>query len=137
MRIVIDARIIQFGGVYSYTRALVRAISKIDKNNQYLIIYDAAHGKLNLQQANVEEFVIHSDNPYKWLYWNKTKLPRLINEFDADIYHSLKQVTNFQTNAKTIFTIHSAYPFFYPQYLNLQEKLYWVPMYRRVARHAD
>jgi len=71
------------------------------------------------------------------MYWNKTKLPRLINDFGADIYHSFKQITNFRSNAKTIFTIHSAFPFLYPQYLNLQEKLYWVPMYRKVGRHAD
>ncbi len=137
MKIVLDARIPNAGGMYSYSRALLKGIMEIDNENQYTIIYDKAHGELGLKGCR--EIILESDNPWKWLLWNNTGLPKLLKRENADIYHSFKQVSLRKSCAKKILTLHSAYNIIpdFKQYYNLQERLYWAPMLKAGARAAD
>ncbi|MFW8600183.1 glycosyltransferase family 4 protein [Desulfobacterota bacterium M19] len=137
MKIVLDARIPNAGGMYSYSRALLQGIMEIDHDNQYTVIYDKTHGKLGLKGCH--EIVVESDNPWRYLLWNNTRLPELLKIENADIYHSFKQVFLRQSRTKKILTLHSAYNIMpdFRQYYNLQERLYWAPMLKAGARTAD
>jgi glycosyltransferase involved in cell wall biosynthesis len=135
MKIVIDARAPRFGGIYSYSRALLKGLSEVDRKNEYLVIYDATHGKLGIEKFR--EIVLPYNSSLQWLIWNQVGLPKLLKREKADLYHSFKQIALFKSNAKRIFTIHSAYPFAYPQYRKLEERLYWSPMFKAVAKSSD
>jgi glycosyltransferase involved in cell wall biosynthesis len=106
MKICIDARSPYSGGITTYTQGLLKNLMAIDKKNEYIILYDAEHGKKGY--TNADERIAPSSNIIWRLIWDHTRLSSLLKKEKVDIYHSLKHLNAFKSSTKLIYTIHSA-----------------------------
>jgi len=106
MKICIDARSPYKGGITTYTQGLLKNLMAIDKKNEYIILYDAEHGKGGY--TNADERIAPSSNILWRLIWDHTCLPSLLKKEKVDIYHSFKHLNAFRSQTKLIYTIHSA-----------------------------
>ena len=106
MKICIDARSPHSGGITTYTHGLLKNLMAIDKKNEYIVLYDAEHGKGGYTSA--EERIAPSSNILWRLIWDHTYLPSLLKREKVDIYHSFKHLNAFKSSTKLIYTIHSA-----------------------------
>jgi glycosyltransferase involved in cell wall biosynthesis len=135
MRICIDARSPGYSGVLNYASCLLRNLIEIDKKNEYIVLSSPKDKPWNLK--GVKELVVPSNNPFGWIVWSNTKLPRILRDEKVDVYHSLKHVTAFWGNFKKIITFHSARFFFLPQHYKWYDALHWKIMYPAAARKYD
>ena len=106
MKICIDARSPYSGGITTYTQGLLKHLMLIDKKNDYIILYDAEHGKGGYR--NADERIAPSSNILRRLIWDHTRLPSLLKKERVDIYHSFKHLSAFKSSTKLIYTIHAA-----------------------------
>jgi glycosyltransferase involved in cell wall biosynthesis len=78
----------------------------IDRKNEYIILYDAEHGKGGY--TNADERIAPSSNVLQRLTWDHTRLPSLLKNDKVNIYHSFKHLSAFKSSTKLIYTIHAA-----------------------------
>lgn len=105
MKICIDARSPYGGGVTTYTQGLLKNLMRVDKKNEYIILYDAEHGKRGY--TNADERIAPSSNILWRLIWDHTRIHSLLKKEKVDIYHSFKHLNAFKSSTKSIYTIHS------------------------------
>ena len=113
MRIGIDARSVlkQRTGVGNYTFNLIRTLSKLDQENQYVLFY--SHHK-NVRSAipvignpNFESKFIRFPNKLLNLMWGTLRMPKidwLVGR--VDLYHSPNYTLNMLGRGKSLMTIH-------------------------------
>jgi glycosyltransferase involved in cell wall biosynthesis len=136
MRIFIDARMRRIGGNYTYTISLLRALLEQDEaNNKYFVLYSKGQKKI-LPEKSIN-YVTKSNNPIYWLFWDNFILPKIVRKNDIDIYHSFRRCEISRIPAKKIITVHSAYPYLYPELRSKGEKIYWGSALKRAMQHAD
>ena len=136
MKICLDARSPGTGGVFTYTKYLLYNLFQIDIENEYIIITDPEHGSWGYD--HVEEIVVPNNNPFSWLLWSNTQLPKYLEKRNIDVYHSLKHVTGFRIPAKSVLTFHGAEMIYqFPQFYKLHDLWYWRIAYNSAARLYD
>ena len=107
MKICIDARSPHSGGgTTTYAQGLLKNLMLNDKKNEYIILYDAEHGKGGYR--NADERIAPSSNILWRLIWDHTRLPSLLKKEKVDIYHSFKHISAFKSSTKLIYTVHAA-----------------------------
>lgn len=123
MKICIDARSPYGGGITTYTQELLKNIMAVDKENEYIILYDSQHGRKGY--INAYERIAPSSNIVWRLIWDHTYLPLLLKKEKVDIYHSFKHFSAFKSFTKLIYTVHSAgFDYLYPNLLKFTERFY-------------
>lgn len=135
MKICIDARNPSFGGTYTYIVSLLEAISAIDVENEYLVLYDDLHGPLKLN--GVDERIVIGHSSIRMVLWNQYSLSTLLKSEKIDVYHALKQLSNPHTSARTVYTIHATNHFLFPELWKKHELAYWRWATRSCVRNAD
>ena len=141
MRICLDARGNYFGGVYTYTHSLLRNLSEVDSELEYLILLDqhqVDEGRLLV--ASLEHRTIPVMSPLKMVWWNNTALSELLKREKIDLYHGLKHFGLRyppKTQCKMIWTLHSASWWVFPELFSLRERLFWTRYYQWGARRLD
>jgi len=113
MRIGIDATPIlkQRVGVGSYVFNLIKNLSIIDHDNQYVLFYcshlDIKDKILKLENPNFESRIIRFPTKIMKLLWATVGLPKvdwMVGE--VDLYHSSAFYLNAQSQGKSLLTIH-------------------------------
>lgn len=135
MRICIDARIPNQGGIRTCVQELIQSIIKIDKENQYFIFYDSKQGVQGYK--NVIEHVVPTNNKIVWILWGQTYLPYFLRKNKIDVFHSLKHVGAFFTKSISLITIYDAGPFLFPEAWKFAERIYWQQMFKLAGRFSD
>ncbi len=135
MRICIDARSPGYAGILNYTSCLLKSLTDIDTENDYLILTAPSDKKWNLSNAEVK--VIPSDAALSWFVWSNTTLPLILEKEKIDVYHSLKHLTCFRGKSKKLITFHSARHFFQREYYKLHDYAYWRIMNPLAAKKYD
>ncbi len=143
MRIAIDISSVVYGtGVSVYTKNLVRALAKIDRQNEYVLFA----GTLRQRKA-VEEFFQQSNlgenfqlkifplspkmQMVLWNDWHILSLEKLLGPID--VYHS-PDWSLAPTKAKTVLTIHDL---FFLKRPDLQQYPYKETMIKRLKRAKE
>ena len=118
MRIVIIADPIdeQYAGVYYYTKHLIEALLKIDKENEYIFI----HTRPNDFFTGQEEVIIPN---FRWLPgWMILRkfafISFALRKIKPDVVHEPAHIGpfSFLWNCKKVVTIHDLTPVLFPQY---------------------
>lgn len=135
MKILLDARNPRFNGSWTYIANLVSKMVEMYPENEYIVLYDRTHGGIGLNR--VDERVVKSLNPFVWVAWSHTVLPRILKKERVDVYHSLKQMNAPDARVKKIYTVHGATHFVYPQLRPWYDIKYWKTLTLAAARNGD
>lgn len=149
MKICIDARWIfpELSGVGLYTQELIRALARVDRENEYTLLFDriALRERTRTatrfdQSARFRSVMI----PYGvFSLRSQWELPRFLARQNFDVFHS----TNYMMpllrpgHVRRIVTIHDLIPLLFPDHAPKSRKSRLFPLYRRlmleVAARAD
>jgi glycosyltransferase involved in cell wall biosynthesis len=144
MRIGIDARSVlkQRTGVGNYTYNLIKNLSRIDRENSYILFY--SHHK-NVRSAipkfdnpNFQSKFIRFPNKLLNLMWGTLRIPKidwLVGE--VDVYHSPNYNLNMLGKGKSLMTIHDLNFFAYRKYSISSARWHYAFKIKSYARQVD
>jgi glycosyltransferase involved in cell wall biosynthesis len=141
MKICLDARGNHFGGVYTYTRSLLKRLPVVAPDLEFVVLLDdwqAAEGHLPV--SNMASSVLPEMTPLKMVWWNNIELPKLLAREGCDLYHGLKHFgLRYPRDRKCrmLWTLHSASWWEMPELISLKERLFWRNYYSIGARRLD
>ncbi|MBS5951806.1 MAG: glycosyltransferase family 4 protein [Clostridium sp.] len=128
MKISIDGRAAKWyrgTGIGTYTYQLINSISKVDKNNDYLVFLPE-NSALDLSDNFSVELV---EATAEINFWDEVKVPNILNDKNIDIYHVPQNGVGLNTNINChkAITLHDIIPLRMPEtvsdrYLNIFNK---------------
>ncbi len=154
MKIAIDARWIfpEISGIGAYTRELITKLTKIDNNNQYILIFSdkklADRLIAGITGGLPPNFTIEIVPYTIFSIKNQTHLPTRLRKLQIDIFHSpnymiplLAFPRNKKGKIKCVTTIHDVIPMIFPHHApkSLKSKMFWLYKFimREVGKRAD
>lgn len=149
MNICIDARWIfpELSGVGLYTQELIRGLVRVDRENEYTLLFD----HVEVQERTRAATRFDQSPRFRALrvpygvfsLRNQIQLPRLLAERKIDVYHS----TNYMMPllcfgpVRRVVTIHDLIPLLFPDHAPKSKKTRLFPLYKglmlEVAAKAD
>lgn len=148
MRICIDTRWIfpELSGIGLYTQELLRALAEIDRENDYILLFDNPRVRdrtLALIGDSGFRFQVSVLRYGLFSVANQLRLPRLLQKLGVEVYHSTNYMMPllWPCRAKRVVTIHDLIPLLFPDHAPKAKKARLFPLYkglmRQVARRAD
>ncbi len=128
MKIAIDIRKIEDFGIGTHIFNLLKALSKIDKDNIYFLI---GYKDSKLPELG-ENFHLITTTAGKYSITEHIKIPAILKKIGCDIFHSPHYVVPFFYRGKTTATIHDVIHLIFPSYL--PKKIYRVYAYSQIKR---
>ncbi len=127
MKILLDCRFHKGAGPNVTARYLLDNLIKL--NTEYKFVILQHQGQPLPDYPGVEKIIVPATNVLMELLWVQFYLPKLLQQYKIDIYHSLKHVGPLFTNVPTILYLREVGHFF-PEgqeafKLNLANKIYW------------
>src|SRR5438045_1207217 len=124
----------QKGGVGVYTKNLLAALFKHDRQNNYFLLHtdDSAFGHF-AQFANVTDVALRARSK---LLWDQLAVPRYVDRQGIDLVFNPKFTVPLRTKAKTVFVMHGAEQFAVPSAFQFLDRVYFTlanPTYCRAA----
>jgi len=111
MKIGIDVRVLYMPvlkgiGIYLYN--LLRQISEIDNENEYILYYDSRQNIVmrDFNSKNIKTNGISIKKGDRFDFWEQLRLPIEITKDKVDIFHSPANTTMYFKNCPTIVTVH-------------------------------
>lgn len=105
----------QYGGIHVYTKELLRAISKLDQKNEYIVVRSEAKNEFDGMEEIVVPYSIFPGYRFWRLFF---QLPRLLTNKKVDIVVELAHFGpfNLPKSIKRVTVIHDMTVFLYPKY---------------------
>lgn len=122
-------------GVGTYGRGLLRGLSAVDRTNRYLVVTGGDEGFA--LPPNFSIHVAETKSKTGALYFNYFRVNKLVADFSANVYHSLKSTLPSRKRCASVITIFDLIFMRYPQFYPIQWKLYWNKVVKSAARQAD
>ncbi len=139
MKIAINTLSIRcnYGGIGVYARNLIRALSRIDKNNRYILFLNPEnYTDFRIEQENFENILVKA--PFKKYYiWEQIYLPFVVRKKQIDIIHGPRCVLPLLCKIKSVVTIHDLAFLFFPEVMKFNLLNYWSVFVKRSALKAD
>jgi glycosyltransferase involved in cell wall biosynthesis len=135
MRIGIDARLVYYSraGIGQYVLGLVQGLSRIDKENEYVLLQSRKDKTILADQANFSKKPLWTPSHHTF---EQVALPFEITPLRLDILHSPDFIPPFRRDYKSVITVHDLAFILYPHFLTQQSALYYGQIDRAV-RYAD
>lgn len=131
------------GGIGVYTRNLLSQLVKLDRRNEYVIFYrDPIHVGQFSHYENVTEVHV----PYRkrllggqiaTLIWDQVSTLRCARQHDVDVIFHAKFAIPLFTKRKTVMVLHGTERFFYPQFSNAGDMLFFHTVYPYYLKRAS
>jgi len=147
MRIAVDARWIfnEISGVGAYTRALIRHLARLDRENEYVLLFnDATIRDRTLREAKIVDAanMLAVDVPCGiFSPRGQFILPSLLRKHGVNIYHSTNYMIPLLAFPKRkqgaitcVVTIHDVIPLLFPEHAPKSKKSRVLPVYRRLMK---
>jgi glycosyltransferase involved in cell wall biosynthesis len=140
MRIGIDATAMprQRTGAGNYIFNLVRALSRIDDANEYVVFAKSHHvEELSISADNFT--FVRTDPPSRGLrlLWEQTALPMHAKRHRLDVLHSPHYTMPVIASCPRVVTFHDATFFLFPELHQPIKRAFFPRMIRWSGRHAD
>jgi glycosyltransferase involved in cell wall biosynthesis len=142
LRILINALFLipnQVGGSETYLRALIDALTKIDRANQYILCV-APEAAAVFRRLPGNWRVVVSPLASTWrpgrLLLEQTWLPRVAATVNADVIHSPGYTAPLVSRARRVTNIHDMNYKRHPEDLSLAERTVYAALIPRVARRS-
>ena len=144
MRIGIDARSVlkQRSGVGTYTFNLIQHLSRLDRENRYVLFYshhlDVKSAIPEIENPNFESRFFRFPNKLLNLLWGTVKVPK-IDWFvgDVDVYHSPNFSLNVLGRGKSLMTIHDLNFLVYRKFAIASGRWHYAFKIKEYAEKAD
>ena len=123
------------GGIHVYTVNVLNALLKIDRKNEYLMIYNTKNnlGRYSSFQ-NVSETVLPQTGK---MWWDQVSIPRLAKACNLNILYNPKLSIPLFTTAKTILVMHGAEQFVVPGCFKWHDRIYFSVANRLYCKSAS
>ncbi len=135
-RIGIDARLTYYrqGGISQYTYGLLRHLSDLDRERQYVVIHSRKDKRDLATAPNQQRMTSWTPchHPLERLAFGVETLPMRL-----DLLHSPDFIPPFNRALKSIITIHDLTFLHYPDYLTENSKRYYIDQIDAAADRAD
>lgn len=138
-RIGIDATTIppKRVGAGNYIFNLVRALAKIDTENQYYIFAKPAHiAEWNIDNSNFSFLPVAVDFRLLRLAWEQIVLPTRVRRHKLDVLHSPHYTIPFLNPSRTVVTFCDMTFFLYPKLHSFWKRMFFQAMMRISSRRA-
>lgn len=123
------------GGIRVYTVNILKALLKIDRKNEYLMIYKSKdHLGRYSSFPNVSETVLPGTGK---LWWDQVSIPHLAKARNLDIVYNPKLSIPLFTTAKTILVMHGAEQYAVPECFKWHDRIYFSVANRLYVRRAS
>ena len=125
MKIAIDARPAEKSGfgIARYTCGLVGALSRLDDENEYILLvnYDKL-APLVQRKKNLSLYKIGS----KWMgLGEQLELPAVLNKLKPDLFHATSFVAPLFYADKQVITIHDMIHLLFPEHYGIKQRFYY------------
>jgi glycosyltransferase involved in cell wall biosynthesis len=135
VRVAIDARKLHDFGIGTYIRTLLRNLSRIDRQNEYVLLcHEADLGVVESLGPNFRTVLERSAN---YSITEQVHVPWVLRREKPDVFHAPHYVLPVATQCRSVVTIHDCIHLMFPQYLpNRMAPLYASTSIRLAARRA-
>jgi glycosyltransferase involved in cell wall biosynthesis len=134
LKIGIDARLTYYrdGGISSYTRHLIHALERIDKQNDYTIFQSRKDKKRLSQQFKSAPLWTPAHHRIERL-----ALSIELAGHGLDVFHSPDFIPPYRAAKHHIITVHDLTFLHYPEYLTADSRAYYNAQIEAACSHAD
>ena len=115
VRIGIDARKIRDFGVGTYVRNLVRYLTRLDHENEYVLF--CRPEDCSLSEPLGENFRAVAESAPSYSLSEQFRIPFSLRRERIDLFHAPHYVLPLLTPCRSVVTIHDCIPLMFPQYL--------------------
>lgn len=117
MNVGIDARAAKWyrgTGIGTYTHELIKSLSKIDSENDYLLFMPECD-LVNTLNSNFKIQKVESESSGN--FWENIRIPNILNNINVDIYHIPQNGVGLSKNisCKKVITLHDIIPLKMPE----------------------
>jgi alpha-1,3-rhamnosyl/mannosyltransferase len=136
VKIFVDARMAHIGGTLTVATNLLAALLDLyGRRHEFTVL----HAPGQAWKGPARGKLIHTrwKSTARWLIGDRLLLPGLVKRERPDLFHSFKRPQIRRVPGKKILTIHSSYPFLFPEFTSMTERLYWAPAMVAAAHAAD
>lgn len=142
MRIAIDARAHSWAGVGRYVRNLIASLSRLDTDNQYLILLAKedlkcfAQAAANFPSRNFQPIAVESSY-YSWreqiIFWQQ------LNNISVDLFHFPNFNLPLLFNRPYVVTVHDITRFVFPGQVqtSLAKQVIYEIVFKKAVEHAQ
>jgi len=141
--IAIDARWIfpEISGIGAYTRELIRALARVDRENEYLLLFaDDALRDAAMRRAEAGDRFRPLRFPHGvFAARSQIALPRLLARHGVEVYHAPNYMIPYlafprrrRGRTACVVTIHDVIPMLFPEHAPRARKARLYPLYRRL-----
>ncbi len=133
MRIGIDARLIhhQPAGIGRYTRHLMRAISQIDQEDEFIVFQHRRQSEPLIRKSNFRRATLFAPVHTKL---EQIMLPLELMRFPLDLLHSTDFIPPLHSSLPTVITVHDLAFLHWPHFLTKDSASYYGQIDRGVRR---
>lgn len=116
MRIVLDARYLDgtFSGIGAYSVQLIQHLSKVDQQNEYIVLVRSGFDKTSLKLGDNFEQKTYSPKPVSPS--TMLRLGRYVDSLGADLMHSLFPLAPLSMRTPLMVSLHDLQPFVDPEF---------------------
>jgi glycosyltransferase involved in cell wall biosynthesis len=115
VRVAIDARKLHDFGIGTYIRTLLRNLSRIDQQNEYVLLcHEADMGVAEALGPNFRTVLEPSGN---YSITEQVHVPWVLRREKPDVFHAPHYVLPVATPCRSVVTIHDCIHLMFPQYL--------------------
>ncbi|HCG77472.1 MAG: glycosyltransferase family 1 protein [bacterium (Candidatus Ratteibacteria) CG_4_10_14_3_um_filter_41_18] len=140
MRIGIDATVLpkELGGVGVYLLNLIKALSKIDRRNEYFIFVEKRNIKRFKLDANFHLLGVKNMPRFSRLLWEQTLFPFLLRKCKIELLHSPRYTTPLMRFGwKSVVSFHDMLFLLFPKKHSILKRLFYGRIMPAVAKKAE
>jgi glycosyltransferase involved in cell wall biosynthesis len=136
VRVAIDARKLHDFGIGTYIRNLLRHLARIDRENEYVLLCQAAD--LGIAEPLGPNFRAVLEPSANYSLREQFHIPWLLMREKPDVFHAPHYVLPVGVRCRSVVTIHDCIHLMFPQYLpNRAAYAYARAAMWSAARHSD
>ena len=126
-------------GAGTYMIQLVRAISKLPSEHQFVLIAQPKGRRLvgEILNPNVTWAMTPERSPALRLLWEQIGLPVLVSQLNLDLLHSLHYTRPYFLPSRSVVTFHDMTFFLFPELHTRSKRLFFPGAIRISAKRAD
>ncbi len=137
MRIGVDARLVhhQPAGISNYTRHLLRALSQLDLEDEFITFQHRRHGDPLIDRPKFRRVTLYAPVHSRL---EQYMLPVELLRFQLDVLHSTDFIPPIYTHIPTVITVHDLAFLHYPHFVTAKSAAFYGQIDRavRVAHHV-
>lgn len=134
LRICLDIRCREGGGVAVYIDQLVPQLLNQGKGHQFLLL---RHQEQKIGSWDTESVMVPPMNHWRELLWVQRTLPLILRQQGVQVYHALKHMGPLTPGCRSLLSLHEVGQYLEARTLPLMEHAYWRYLQPRSLRRVD